>query len=68
METKTPIIKRPSLWTFLSAGVAFASIYFVQDKVDPTLLLDSVKAFLALLGLGAVTKLSYDKYQESKTE
>lgn len=68
MEQKTPIIKRPSFWTFLSAGVAFAGLYFVQNKVDPILLLDVVKALLVLLGLGAVTKLSYGKYQESKAK
>lgn len=67
-KSSTPVLKRPAFWAFLSAGVAFAAVYAVQGVTDPVLLLDFVKAALVLLGIGAVTKLGYDKLQESKSE
>lgn len=62
------IIKRPAFWTFLAAGVAFGSVYFVEEKADPILLLEFIKAALALLGIGALGKMGYDSYKAKTGE
>lgn len=63
---KTAVIKRPAFWTFLGAGVALGSVYFVQEKVDPILLLDFVKAFLALIGLGGLVSSGLNAFKAWK--
>lgn len=62
MNILTPIFRRPSTWTFVSAVVAFLAIYGVEDRVDPSLLLDVVQALLALLGLGSLVMTGYASY------
>ena len=64
MNILSPIFRRSSTWIFISASVAFLSVYGVQDRVDPVLLLNVIKAFLAILGITAASKAGYDLYQE----
>lgn len=69
LSIKQAVIKRPAFWTFLGAGVAFCSVYFVQDKVDLVLLLDLIKALLALIGLGGLIGINlniFKAWKESK--
>jgi putative effector of murein hydrolase len=65
-KIKTPLPKRPAFWAFLSSLIGFLSVYFLQEKVDPILLLDVLKALLALIGVSVLAKVSYDRFQESK--
>lgn len=66
-KVQTPIFKRPAVWTFLSATVAFFSVYALEGKVDPELGFTLIKSLLALLGLSSLAKMGYDKYVESKS-
>jgi hypothetical protein len=68
---QTPIVKRPAFWTFVLALVEFLSYYSLNDKIDPTLLLEVLTALIALIGVGAVGKLIYErllKWKESHSD
>jgi len=70
MNIFIPIFKRPSTWVFVSSLVAFLSVYALEDEIDLVLLLNLVKAFLALFGIAGLVRsvyVSYSDYMIHKT-
>lgn len=60
----TPILKRPAFWSFLAPLVTLSAGYFLEDEVDPTLLLQVIAAFLALIGIGSGAFLGITEYKK----